>query len=213
MKHTRSVRRAAAGAVLLAAATTARAGDDLPRGSYVLDPSHASLLLSVDHLGFSRYTMQFTRFTASFSGDPDELSGVSLAASADLRSLQLPAPPAGFLDTLLGPDWLDAGRYPRATFVSTSVEPLGPRTARVRGDLTLHGVTRPVALEATFNGGYPGLPGLDPAARVGFSASGVLKRSDFGISAGIPQPGSSLGVSDEVRFSVEAEFTGPRLAR
>jgi polyisoprenoid-binding protein YceI len=211
MKRSEAFRLGTASLLLVTAA--ASASDDLPGGSYILDPSHASLTLSVDHLGFSRYTMQFTRFTASFSGDPDTPAAVSIAASADVKSLQLPAPPPGFLATLLGPDWLDAGRHPRLTFVSTAVEPVGPRRARVSGNLTLHGVTRPVTLEATLNGGYAGLPGLDPAARVGFSASGALKRSEFGITAAIPAPGSFLGVSDEVRFVIEAEFTGPPLTR
>jgi polyisoprenoid-binding protein YceI len=53
---------------------------------------------------------------------------------------------------------------------------------------------------------------MDPNARVGFSASGVLKRSEFGIAYGIPAPGSNMGVSDEVEFTIEAEFTGPKMA-
>lgn len=83
-------------------------------------------------------------------------------------------------------------------------------TLRVRGDLTLHGVTRPIVLEATFNGGYAGHP-MDPNARIGFSAQGTLKRSEFGIAQGIPAPGTTMGVSDEVNVVIEAEFTGPPL--
>ena len=83
-------------------------------------------------------------------------------------------------------------------------------TLRVRGDLTLHGVTRPIVLEATFNGGYAGHP-MDPNARIGFSAQGTLKRSEFGRAQGIPAPGTTMGVSDEVNVVIEAEFTGPPL--
>ena len=83
-------------------------------------------------------------------------------------------------------------------------------TLRVRGDLTLQGVTRPIVLEATFNGGYAGHP-MDPNARIGFSAQGTLKRSEFGIAQGIPAPGTTMGVSDEVNVVIEAEFTGPLL--
>ena len=72
----------------------------------------------------------------------------------------------------------------------------------------MHGATRPVVLEASYNGGYIGHP-MDPHARIGFSAHGTLKRSEFGIDFGIPQPGSTMGVSDAVDFTIEAEFSGP----
>jgi len=71
---------------------------------------------------------------------------------------------------------------------------------------------RTVVLSATYNGGYSGMPGMDPHARVGFSAHGSFKRSDFGMVFGIPAPGSTVGVSDLVDFAIEAEFTGPALA-
>jgi polyisoprenoid-binding protein YceI len=72
----------------------------------------------------------------------------------------------------------------------------------------LHGMKQPVILEVTFNGGYRGMS-LDPNARIGFSARGTFKRSQFGIAYGIPAPGSNMGVSDAVEFQIEAEFNGP----
>jgi len=66
-------------------------------------------------------------------------------------------------------------------------------------------------LNATLNGGYAGHP-MDPRARIGFSAKGVLKRSDFGVAYGIPEPGSNMGVGDNVDVIIEAEFNGPPLA-
>ena len=82
----------------------------------------------------------------------------------------------------------------------------------ISGALTLHGVTRPIILTATYNAGYPGMPEMDPQARVGFSAHGSFKRSDFGIAYGVPAPGTTMGVGDLIDFSIEAEFTGPPLA-
>jgi len=95
------------------------------------------------------------------------------------------------------------------TYRSTSIEMTSPNTAKINGELTLRGITKPVTLTATFNGGYPGMAGFDPNARIGFSARGVLKRSDFGISYGIPEPGSNIGVGDEVEVILETEFSGP----
>ena len=83
----------------------------------------------------------------------------------------------------------------------------GPHAARVTGDLTLHGVTRPVMLEVTYNGGYPPAS-FDPGgARIGFSAHGTLSRSAFGLSTGVPAPGTSFGVGDEVDIAIETEFS------
>ena len=67
-----------------------------------------------------------------------------------------------------------------------------------------------MTLEVTYNGGYVGHP-MDPNARIGFSAKGAFKRSDFGIAYGVPAPGTTMGVGDEVQVEIEAEFSGPPL--
>lgn len=181
---------------------------EAPAGAYVLDPSHADLSFKVNHIGFSNYTARFTRFDAKLALDPADPTRTTVEATVDPRSLALPAPPAGFTQALLGPDWLDAGRYPQISFRSTAVELTGADTARIHGDLTLHGQTKPIVLEAKFNGGYAG-NSFDPHARIGFSAHGAFKRSDFGVSYGLPPPHSTMGVGDEVSVVLEAEFTGP----
>ena len=192
-------------------AAAAPAAPQVPAGDYKLDPSHASLEFKVSHLGFSHYTARFTDFDASLKFDPAHPETSSVEATIDPKSLALPRPPAGFKDELTGKSWLDAGQYPAITFRSTKVEVSGANTAKITGDFTLHGVTKPVVLEATFNGGYAGHP-MDPHARIGFSAHGVFKRSEFGIGFGVPAPGSTMGVSDEVQVQIEAEFSGPALA-
>lgn len=181
-----------------------------PAGRYTLDKHHASLVFRVDHLGFSFYTAQFTRFDVTLDIDPKTPSAAKVEATIDPTSLELPTPPEGFKEALLGKDWLDAGAYPVMSFRSTSVKMTGEKTARIAGEFTMHGVTKPVTLEARFNGGYAGHP-MDPNARIGFSATGKLKRSEFGIAYGIPAPGTTMGVGDEVAFDIEAEFSGPPL--
>lgn len=183
----------------------------LPAGAYKIDPTHASLIFHVNHLGFSNYTAAFRTFTADLQLDPANPETATVTATIDLASLSLPSPPAGFTEELLGKNWLDTSITPQLKFESTSVVKTGPATADITGNFTLKGVTKPVTLHATFNGGYPGHP-QDPHARIGFSAHGVLKRSDFGVSVGIPAPGSTMGVFDDVSFEIEAEFTGPALA-
>lgn len=183
----------------------------LPAGAYKIDPFHASLTFKVSHLGFSFYTATFRAFTADLQLDPARPETASVSATVDLTSLAIPTPPEGFLAELLGDQWLGATSAPQAAFVSTSVTQTGPATADILGEFTLKGVAKPVTLHATFNGGYEGHP-MDPNARIGFSAHGVLKRSEFGIDYGLPAPGSTMGVFDDVAFEIEAEFTGPALA-
>jgi len=182
----------------------------LPAGAYKLDPYHASVTFKVNHLGFSYYTANFRTFTADLQLDPAKPETATVSATIDLNSIAIPTPPDGFVAELLGDNWLGATAHPQATFVSTSVKPTGPATADIVGDFTLKGVTKTVTLHATFNGGYEGHP-MDPNARIGFSANGVLKRSDFGISLGIPVEGTTMGVFDDVTFEIDAEFTGPAL--
>lgn len=182
-----------------------------PAGDYRLDKSHASLTFSVNHLGFSGYTAGFDDFDVRLSLDPQHPEAAKVTATVVVTSLDLPTPPKGFHDTLMSAQWFDAAKYPQMQFVSTRVEVTGADTAKVHGDLTLHGVTKPVVLDARFNGGYPGFAPYDPNARVGFSLSGALKRSEFGLSYGIPEPDTTMGVGDEVSLRIEAELTGPAL--
>jgi len=108
-----------------------------------------------------------------------------------------------------GPQWFDSGKFPQMNFRSTKVELTSPNTARIVGELSLHGVTLPVNWDATFNGGYAANPYDPQGARIGFSAHGALNRSAFGMGFGVPAPGTTMGVSDDVDFNVEAEFTRP----
>ncbi|MDV6331581.1 YceI family protein [Asticcacaulis sp. 201] len=193
------------------AASAAPSVDKIPAGEYRTDPAHTALTFTVNHLGYSHYTAQFASLDAHLTLDPAHPEAAVLKVTVDPRSLRLPTPPKGFYDELMGKQWFDAAAFPQITFASTQVEKTGVNTARVTGDLTLHGITKPVVLDVTFNGGYPGMAGFDPQARIGFSAHGVFKRSDFGMGYGIPAPGSQMGVGDDVAFTIETEMQGPPL--
>jgi polyisoprenoid-binding protein YceI len=185
----------------------------VPAGDYTLDRAHASLLFRVDHLGFSHYTARFKRFDAQLHFDPRKLTSSQLNVTVDATSLETDFPDPAKIDfnaQLQGQQWLNTAKYPQMTYRSTKIESTGPKSVKVTGDLTLRGITKPVVLNVTYNGGYAGHP-MDPHARVGFSARGKLKRSDFGMNFGIPAPGTTMGVGDEVEIIIECEFTGPPL--
>jgi len=183
-----------------------------PAGAYKLDKSHASLILRASHMGFSTYTTRFSRFDADLTLDPRNLSASKVVTTIDASSFEMDAAPQMCLDIMKGPQMLDTAKFPQIIFKSEKVRMTGAKSMEISGTLTLHGVTRPTVLVATYNGGYAGMPNMDPQARVGFSAHGSFKRSDFGIAFGVPAPGTTLGVGDLIDFSIEAEFTGPPLA-
>jgi polyisoprenoid-binding protein YceI len=201
----------ATNAATSAAAAPAPSAANIPAGDYRTDPAHSSLIFRVNHLGYSHFTGRFETWTARLHLDPGHPEASTLEATIDPRSLNSDNPPTGFMDQIRGAEFLDSARFPQLTYRSTSITRTGANTATVNGDLTFHGVTHPVSLDVTFNGGYPGMS-MDPQARIGFSAHGTLRRSEFGVAYGVPAPGTTMGVSDEVEFIIETEMLGPPLA-
>lgn len=183
-----------------------------PAGRYVIDRAHANLVFRIDHLGFSDYVGSFPGLEAELQFDPFDPEAMSVTGAVDLATLQIPNPPDGFVGELLSAPWLGAGDHPKASFRSTRVDLIDPDSARVSGELDFRGVVAPFTLEVDFKGGYPGMATYDPNARIGFSARGALKRSDHGMTIGLPPAGSTMGVGDEVKIFIDAEFTGPPLA-
>ena len=165
-------------------------------GRYVLDPDHAKITWSLSHLGFSTYYGQFSGVTGEATLDPREPARSRLSVAIPTGSV---GTNNDVLDrNLRAPEFLDAQRFPKATYVSTSVEPTSPTTARVNGELTIKGVTRTVSFDATFN--QAGVNPIDHRYSVGFDGRAVIRRSDFGVSAYLP----ALG--DEVALRLEGEF-------
>lgn len=169
----------------------------MPAGTYVLDPQHASLIARVSHGGFSRYTIRFRITDARYSWDPASPQTAQVEATVDPASFDSGL---GKADAAMAESFLKVKRFPVARFVSTSIQPGEGGKGAMAGDLTLHGVTRPVTFEVTWNGYDAGIFGR----RSGFSARGVIKRSDFGIDYLLKPP---LGfVGDEVELILELEF-------
>lgn len=191
--------------------------DDVPAGAYTIDKAHTSLVFRIDHMSFSNFTGRFTRVDANLQLDPANLRGSSVQVTVDPTSIASDNAPDGFLGLLTSAEWLNTAQFQDITFRSTNVEQTvnvekAISVLRITGDLTLHGVTRPIVLEATLNGGYAGHP-MDPHARIGFSAHGTFKRSDFGVSIGLPPPGTTMGLGDDIDVVIETELSGPAWKR
>lgn len=167
-------------------------------GNYVLDPAHASVTMTISHAGLSNYTMRFDDISGTLSFDPDapQNSAVDIRINSASISTGLP----DFDKTLTSESkYLDAGTYPQIAFTSTSVQKISDTRGTVTGDLTFRGVTKPITLDTTFNGA--GKSFGHPGDTLGFSATGTVVRSDFGMTTLI-----NFGIGDEVDLRIEAEF-------
>ncbi|KCZ91117.1 YceI family protein [Hyphomonas jannaschiana] len=168
----------------------------LPAGDWKLDPAHAALVFRINHLGYSDLIGRFESFDVSLTGDASDPASARADAVIDMTSLDIAND--SFAQELMGPKFFDTARYPQAVFRTLSVTPGENGGAEVNGELTLHGQTRPVTLDVRFNGtAFDAIRGAQVA---GFSASTVIDRTDFGVSA------FSGLVTDEVRIEIQAEF-------
>ncbi|MGZ6015282.1 MAG: YceI family protein [Phenylobacterium sp.] len=168
----------------------------VPAGAYVLDKRHASLTVKIVHMGFSHYTLRLNGLEGSFTYDPANWQQTKLTFTADPKSVDTNDP--AFNKQIAG--YLDADRFPAITFVSTALAGGEEGKGSVTGDLTLHGVTKPVTLDVTFDGAGHGITPL--STRLGFSGSTRIKRSDFGVSSVI----LNQFTSDDVDVIFEVEF-------
>jgi len=168
-------------------------------GRYQMDPHHWSVTFDVEHLGYMRFVMRFDRVNGQLDWRGGAMEQASVQATIDAASVDTNVPA---LDKLVkGKDMLDVERYPQIRFVSTGFVRTGDARGTLTGDLTIHGVTRPVTLDVTFNGAAPNPLTKQPT--LGFSAHGHFSRAQFGLSTWYP------AVGDDVAVRIEAEFAKP----
>ncbi|MAC59583.1 MAG: polyisoprenoid-binding protein [Novosphingobium sp.] len=165
-------------------------------GDYSLDRAHTLVRFTVDHFGISEFFGTFPGATGTLSIDPTDIASAKLDVSVPVETVSTTN--ATLDEELVGEEWFDAEKFPTMRFVSTKVVKTGERTADVTGNLTLHGVTRPVTLKATFKAAA--VNPMNKIYTIGFNAKGVIKRTDFGVSKYAPL------VSDETTIAITAAF-------
>ncbi|HEX7947415.1 MAG TPA: YceI family protein [Phenylobacterium sp.] len=191
---------AASAALLLASGAaaadpTVRDPAKVPAGNYVLDPRHASLLIKIPHMGgFSHYTLRFNKLEGSFVYDPATWQNTKVSIVIDPKSID--TADNMFNKTISG--YFEPEKFPTIQFTSTGVTADADGHGQLTGDLTMHGVTKPVTLDVQFNGYGSGFPVSGP--RMGFSGSGKVKRSEFGVNGGRPFAGDVVDLLFEVEF-------------
>ena len=162
--------------------------------TYKLDDTHTSVTFQWTHFGFSHPSGKFSNAVGTVTLDEATPANSSVEVSFAIAGINTGV---AMLDEHLKSDkWFDAAKFPIATFKSTKVDPTSATTAKVTGDLTIHGVTKPVTLDVTLN---QKAPNMMKKITAGFTAKGTINRSDFGIGAYVP------AVSDQIDLYIEAE--------
>ena len=169
----------------------------IPAGRYGIDTMHSQLSFSVSHLGISVIRGFFQQFTGALTVG-DSLADTVVEVDAQMASVSSGA--AKRDQHLHGLDFFDVANHPQLDFRSTSISEAGSGY-QLTGDLTIKGVTHSVTLDATYNGS--GVFPVDKSTHYGFSASGIISRSAFGVSYGVPM------VSDDVKLVLDAQFVSP----
>jgi len=178
----------------------ALAADEVPSGTYSLDPSHSYVTFSYSHMGFSNPILQFKNFSGEISYDANSLSNSSVSITIDATSID-----GGFKkfnDDLRAEDFFDTKNYPEIRFSSTSYEVTGKVTGRLTGNLEVKNVSQPVTLNVTFN--RAAINPMMEAPVLGFSAEGNLSRTSFGLDKYTPM------VGDTILVTIESEFAGSK---
>jgi polyisoprenoid-binding protein YceI len=173
---------------------------EAPVGVYVLDRTHASVQWSVLHEGIAWYHARFTGFDIQLDFNPADVAKSKVTATIDPKSVETDFvktrsdPSKGDFNALIYDRFFLAGQHPTISFVSTTIAKKGDNTGKMTGNLTFRGITKPITLDVT----YVGKRQRGSLWRVGFSATGTIKRSDFGVA--------TTAVADGVRIAIDGEF-------
>lgn len=177
--------------------TTATAEVGIPTGTWTIDPAHTKVGFSVKHMGVTTVRGEFREFEGTFEAGDDLASsrayGTVKAASVNTNQVQRD-------EHLRSADFFDAEVHTDLAFESTEIEAIDDDTLLIRGDLTLHGETHEIELEAELGGTEVGPTGED---RVGLEVTGKLSRSDFGMRFNAALGSGNAVVSDKVKLALD----------
>lgn len=162
------------------------------------DKAHSRLGFTVTHLGISDVTGSFKNFDVTVNSTKADFSDAKFELTADVNSINTDIEMRD--NHLKSPDFFDAAKFPTLTFKSKELKNVGKNKYKLTGDLTLHGVTKPVTMDVLYRGTIENPMSKKPTA--GFQLTGTIKRSDFGIGGGFPAP----MLSDEVIIKADGEF-------
>ncbi|ARK10144.1 YceI family protein [Fibrivirga algicola] len=168
--------------------------------TWAVDKSHSRVGFTVTHLLLSEVDGNFKTFDAKITSSKADLSDAVFEMTADINSVDTDNERRD--GHLKSPDWFDAAKFPTLAFKSTSFKKVDGKKYKIMGDLTMHGVTKPITLDAVLTGPVTMEGRGGKQEKAGLKVNGVIKRTDFGV-------GSAGGatVSEEVELKAAGEFT------
>lgn len=167
--------------------------------TWTVDKAHAKVGFTVTHLLLSEVDGNFKAFDAKITAAKPDLSDAVFDMTADISSIDTDNDRRD--GHLKGADWFDAAKYPTVTFKSTSFKKVDGKKYKATGDLTMHGVTKPVTLDVTMNGPVTNETPRGKQEKAGLKVTGSLNRVDFGVG----KAGGAV-VSEEIEINVNGEF-------
>jgi polyisoprenoid-binding protein YceI len=169
--------------------------------TWQVDTAHTSAQFAVKHLMVSTVRGQFNKTTGTVTWDGKDFTTAAVDVTIDAASINTREPRRD--DHLKSADFFDVAKFPTLTFKSTRIESAGPGKLKMTGDLTMHGVTKPVVFDV--DGPTPPLKEAN-GTRVGASATATIKRSDFGLTWNRVLEAGGVTVSDEVAITLDVEL-------
>ena len=168
------------------------------QSTWEVDTDHSKVAFTVVHMGIADVPGLFNDFDATIVASEENFSDAVFELSVDVNSINTEVDKRD--DHLRSADFFDVEKYPKMTYKSTSIKRSGNDRYQLTGDLTLHGVTKPVTMELWYRGTIE-----NPQSKAvisGFQVTGTIKRSDFNVGDGFQPP----MISDEVRIKADGEF-------
>jgi polyisoprenoid-binding protein YceI len=166
--------------------------------TWKVDPLHAKLTFSITHLGISDVAGLFKKFDVTISTGKPDFSDAVFELSAEVATISTEVQMRD--DDLRSPNFFETEKYPAMTFKSTSINKISKDKYKLAGNLTLHGITKPVTMDLWFRGTAENP--MNKITSAGFQLTGSLKRSDFGIGPKFPPP----FIGDKVSIKADGEF-------
>jgi polyisoprenoid-binding protein YceI len=172
----------------------------MAKSTWAVDASHSGIDFTVKHMMIANVKGSFGSFSANIEADPHDLTTASISVTIDAASIDTRN--ADRDNHLRSADFFDVENHPHIVFKSTKITKKGDGEYDVTGELTIRGVTRTETFTAVFEG-----EGKDPWGneKVGFSGTGKIKRSDYGLTWNAVLETGGVLVGDEIKFSVEIE--------
>ena len=166
-----------------------------------IDPAHSEVNFKVKHLVVSTVRGNFNKFDATIETEAEDFSDVKIKFEAETNSINTRNDDRDA--HLKSPDFLDAQKYEKISFVSTSVKKISDHELNVKGNLTIRDITKEVTLNVIYNGIVEGMSGSEVA---GFEISTKLNRFDYGLKWNALTEAGGVVVSNEVKIEILAEF-------